>query len=264
VTELERARAFTWANDDAGADRLERWAHGTAVLTPSLDQLWDGNYLRVEGEPDVDARGLAAECERVLGGAGAAHRAVAVGDPATGRRLHAGFTALGWQADRLVLMFLRGLPAPRPAGPAVEEVALDELGELRHELHAAQFASGAEVARQVSERDARIRRVGNTRWFAVRARGRAVASCALLERDGLAEVDDVGTLPGHRGRGHARALVTAAAAEARTAGADVFLGAYLDDWPQRFYRRLGFEPVGMVHRFRFHGAFTPGSPQGNI
>ena len=264
MSELERARSFTWANDDAGADRVEPWAHGTAVLTPSLDQLWDGNYLRVEREPGLAAPGLAAEAERVLGEAGASHRAVVVGDAGIGRRLHPGFTALGWHVDRLMFMFLRGTPASRPGGAAVEEVSLGDLHDLRHELHAAQFSSGAEVARQVSERDARIRQVGNTRWFTVRVGTSAVASCALLERDGIAEVDDVGTLPGYRGRGYARALVIAAAAEARASGAAVFLGAYLDDWPQRFYRRLGFEPVGMVLRFRLHGPFTPPQPDGNI
>lgn len=264
MTELERARAFTWANDEAGADRVELWEHGTAVITPSLDHLWDANYVRVEGSCDTDAAALAAAAERVLGPVGARHRAVVVGEAAEGRRLRPGFRELWWVADRLLLMFLRGTPAARPGAPAVEEVALADLADLRRELHAAQFAAGAAVARQVTERDRRIQHTAHTRWFAVRERGRPVASCALLSRDGVAEVDDVGTLPAHRRRGYARALVTAAAAEGRTAGTEVFLGAYLDDWPQRFYRRLGFEPVGMVHRFRLHGRFTRRQQEGNI
>jgi ribosomal protein S18 acetylase RimI-like enzyme len=264
LSELARAQAFAVANDAAGADRVEGWDHGTAFLTPTLELLWDANYLRVDRSCDLEAPALAVEAERVLGGAGARHRAIAVADAAVGRRLHTAFTALGWETDRLLYMFLRGMPRPRPGSPRVEEVALDDLAGLRRELHAAERAGGEEVARQVAVRDARIQGEARTRWFAVRVDGRPVASCALLERGGTAEVDDVGTLAAHRGRGCARALVVAAAGEGRAAGAEVFLGAYLDDWPQRFYRRLGFEPVGMLHRFRLHGPFTVRQPSGNI
>ena len=33
-----------------------------------------------------------------------------------------------------------------------------------------------------------------------------------------------------------------------------FLVALVDDWPREMYRRLGFEAVGVVHRFRLSPA----------
>jgi GNAT superfamily N-acetyltransferase len=85
----------------------------------------------------------------------------------------------------------------------------------------------------------------------VRAGGRLAASCAIIERDGLVEVDAVNTLPARRGHGLGRAVVVEAVRVAQGGGPDVvFLGAYRDDWPHRWYSRLGFEPVGMLMRFR--------------
>ena len=53
------------------------------------------------------------------------------------------------------------------------------------------------------------------------------------------------TLSEHRGKGLASAVVLRAAAAAREAGADfVFLVADSDDWPQKLYERLGFDPIG--------------------
>jgi ribosomal protein S18 acetylase RimI-like enzyme len=67
----------------------------------------------------------------------------------------------------------------------------------------------------------------------------------------VAEVCDVGTHPSHRGRGLARAVVTAAVAAARGDGADlIVVTADADDWPRQLYARLGFEPVGLIERFR--------------
>ena len=65
-----------------------------------------------------------------------------------------------------------------------------------------------------------------------------------------AQIEDVGTLGGYRGRGLARAVVLRALAEAGAAGCDlVFLEADEDDWPKELYRRLGFEPIGRIFAF---------------
>jgi len=67
----------------------------------------------------------------------------------------------------------------------------------------------------------------------------------LLARAIAGEVEDVGTLPEHRGRGYATAVVLAAIAAARADGAEfVFLVADLDDWPKELYRKLGFDELG--------------------
>ena len=88
------------------------------------------------------------------------------------------------------------------------------------------------------------------RWVTVRSFGALdngdVVSYADLYVDGRdAQIEDVATLPEHRGRGHAKAVVTRASEEARRSGADfVFLVADAEDWPQELYRRLGFDIVG--------------------
>jgi ribosomal protein S18 acetylase RimI-like enzyme len=83
-----------------------------------------------------------------------------------------------------------------------------------------------------------------------------VVSYADLYQDGAdAQVEDVGTLDEHRGRGYASAVVLAAIEASRRDGAElVFLVADANDWPQELYRRLGFETVGNYTKF-----FLPGS-----
>ena len=251
--ELDPVRAFVLANDEVGADRVESWEHGAALLSPTLSALWDANYLRLERAGDLDAAALAAEAERVLGAGGARHRAVVVPDEATAEPLRAGFAALGWACDRLLFMVLRGTPRHRPGGPAVEEVERGEVAALQRDLFMAEAEpmGGIEVARAVLLREERIMRAARIRRFGVRAGGRLAASCAIVERDGIVEVDSVNTLPAHRGRGLGRAAVVEAVRVARGGDPEiVFLGAYRDDWPHGWYERLGFEPVGMLMRFR--------------
>jgi GNAT superfamily N-acetyltransferase len=251
--ELDRVLAFSLANDETGADRVARWEHGAALLSPALAALWDANYLRLDRAGDLDAAALATEAERVLGAGGARHRAVVVPDEATAEPLRAGFAALGWDCDRLLFMVLRGTPRHRPGAPPVEEVERVEVAELQRDLFMAEAEpmGGADVARAVLLREERIMRGSRIRRFGVRAGGRLAASCAIVERDGIVEVDAVNTLPAHRGRGLGRAAVVEAVRVARGGHPDVvFLGAYRDDWPHRWYQRLGFEPVGMLMRFR--------------
>ena len=62
---------------------------------------------------------------------------------------------------------------------------------------------------------------------------------------------DVGTLPAHRRRGLARAVIVAAARAARAGRPElVMVTADADDWPRELYARLGFEPLGLIERFR--------------
>jgi predicted GNAT family acetyltransferase len=78
-----------------------------------------------------------------------------------------------------------------------------------------------------------------------------IVSYTDLYSDGAdAQIEDVGSLPEHRGRGYATAVVLAAAAAARHDGADfVFLVADAEDWPKELYRRLGFDELGNYTKF---------------
>jgi predicted GNAT family acetyltransferase len=84
----------------------------------------------------------------------------------------------------------------------------------------------------------------------VRAPGGELAARAdLYLHGGVAQIEDVWTAEEHRGRGHARALLSALLAEA--AGAElIFLVADAADWPKDFYARLGFAEVGRTHSFQ--------------
>jgi ribosomal protein S18 acetylase RimI-like enzyme len=53
-----------------------------------------------------------------------------------------------------------------------------------------------------------------------------------------------------RNLGHASAAVLAAAETAAAEGCDpVFLLTDAGDWPQGWYRRLGFSPIGSLYEF---------------
>jgi ribosomal protein S18 acetylase RimI-like enzyme len=249
--ERDRAAGFVIGRHEAAADRVEPWEAGTAVLAPTLPDLWDANHLRVERRGRLDAEGLARAAGDVLGAAGGRHRAVVVPSEAEARRLAPGFADLGWDRDRLVLMALRGTPRERPGAPEARELPAEALASLRREMVLLEPWGSAGVAAQLEDHQQRIRAVLSSRCFGAPGNGRPAASCELLAGDSVAEVCDVGTHPSHRGRGLARAVVTAAARAARGDGVElVVVTADADDWPRQLYARLGFEPVGLIERFR--------------
>lgn len=60
--------------------------------------------------------------------------------------------------------------------------------------------------------------------------------------DGVGMVEDLFTLPSHRGQGYARALIHHCVDDARARGAEqVLIGAYTDDTPKNAYVAMGFE-----------------------
>jgi uncharacterized protein (DUF952 family)/GNAT superfamily N-acetyltransferase len=82
--------------------------------------------------------------------------------------------------------------------------------------------------------------------------GVPVAGTQLRIDGATAAIEAVLCDPDHRGRGLATALVADAVRRARAAGCDlVWLLAYAEDWPRRWYERLGFVDVGarwVAHR----------------
>lgn len=83
--------------------------------------------------------------------------------------------------------------------------------------------------------------------------GPAIGFVHVLELDGLAHLEQLAVLPAHGRKGHGRALVAAAMAEARDRGyASITLRTYADvPWNALFYRSCGFvetEPDTDFHR----------------
>ena len=70
-------------------------------------------------------------------------------------------------------------------------------------------------------------------------------AAASSARDGIGQVEDVGTLPAARERGLGRAVTLAAARASAADGNELtYLGALADDWPRLMYAKLGFDEVG--------------------
>ncbi|HYN75664.1 MAG TPA: GNAT family N-acetyltransferase [Candidatus Limnocylindria bacterium] len=190
------------------------------------------------------------------------HRKIDVLDGTTGDRLLDGLVEAGF-AHEVVLVMAAGSGPTRTIGSVtVETVPEDDVRGLVEEgwrLEGPAFS--AETVRQLVGRRAAMDRVGPITRLAVRdpASGAVVAKADLVVIDTVAEIDDVMTLPDHRGRGYASALVLEAVLTARGEGCDlVYLQAAEDDWPQHLYTRLGFAEIGRTHELtRTSAAVTP-------
>ena len=247
MTDRDRALAFLRGQDRLLADRVEPLRYGEALLTASLPRVYDGNFIVVEHlRPGAGAEMVADDAERIMGGAGLGHRRVDVADDETATRLAPGLGRLGWDAQTFLLMTLRSAPS---AATGTEEVAPADLAGLRAEAIRTYPWGSPDLVEQLLERDRRRAERTMVRAFAVRADGRLVSQ-ALLFRDGsdVAQVENVETLEGYRGRGYARAVVAAAIHAAADASL-IFLITDADDWPQKLYGKLGFQTAGRMAQF---------------
>jgi ribosomal protein S18 acetylase RimI-like enzyme len=235
--ELARAYEFL-ARGDMGGTRVRSSPFGRAVYTDELPRRLDGNYFWVEHE--AAGPELVAEASRLD------RRLLFVPDPAVGDRLTPWFEEHGWRIDRhLVMAQLRDPEPGTDHLSLVREVAEEELRPARRELLADQPWAKPEVVDQLFRAKALIGEQVTARFFGLPVDDRIVSYADLYVDGADAQVEDVGTLPDHRGRGYATAVVLAAIAAAREAGADfVFLVADATDWPKELYRRLGFDELG--------------------
>lgn len=212
---------------------------GVAVLTDLVPESYQHNQLLISG--DADAGQVAADADRVLGGAGLPHRkALLTGAHHAGTA--AGLARLGWRVDELVGM---AAPAGGPPDPRVAHVDREVLRpgwDAMWRRDQPGIDDGA-VA-QLTDRYRAEEAVVDLRYLAVRSGDAVVASCLLKIDGATAFVDAVNTWPGHRGHGHADALVSGALATAGAAGCDlVVLEALASDWPRQWYARRGFSEV---------------------
>ena len=246
--EVSRAFAFMARADLAGT-RTEPVSFGTAVFDEELALRHDSNYVLVEREP-ASASELVAEADRVQGGAGLGHRALLVPDEGLGARYAPHFSGLGWLVHRHLVMVHRREPERHVDTAAVVEVDDRELRAARTRLTLGYPWGTPEVARVLLEAKPRIARRVRARFFAWLDDGEPVSWTDLYSADGVAQIEDVATVPEHRGRGLATAVVSRAVEEARAEGnAFVFLVADDEDWPKHLYARLGFGEAGRYYKF---------------
>ncbi len=242
--ELARAYAFL-ARGDMGGTREEASPFGTAVFTDELPRRLDGNYFRVEREAEPEE--LAAEAKQLE------RPLIFVPDPDLGGRLAPWFAAQGWRIDRHLVMAQLRKPERTADLSLVHELEEEALRPARRRLLEGEPWAKPEVVEQLFQAKALIGQRVAARFFGVPLDGEVVSYADLYLDGADAQVEDVGTLPEHRGQGYATAVILGAIEQARASGADfVFLVADAEDWPKELYRRLGFDELGHYTKF-----FTP-------
>jgi ribosomal protein S18 acetylase RimI-like enzyme len=251
---LERVHRFEREIEMAGSKSVES-PFGVGVLEPSLPRRHDSNYLLAERVPlGAGAQEVSAEADRILGGAGLAHRAVFTFDERLGARLEPQFRELGWNVRRHIWMAQLREPGRQPDLSIVEEVGEAELRPGRT-AEILRFPWGSEeVAKQLLDAKLLLGERAETQFFGVRVESEIVSWADLYVAQGVGQVEDVATKAEHRGKGYATAVVLRAAQAARAAGADlVFLVADEDDWPKELYGKLGFDTIGGLTKFFLTG-----------
>jgi GNAT superfamily N-acetyltransferase len=251
ATARDRAVAFLRSLQDACAQRLMPVPGGHALLDARHPRLWDANHLRVEAHEPPDAGALAEAAEQHL--AGLPFRAITALDEVAGCALESPLAAYGYRPEHELLMLLGETPpAPDPAIP-IAEVPLARVAASRRAAAVQLGVGDDEVGRQLASRDELIAAATEVRCFAVLAGngGGIAARCQLYRTGPVAQVENVYTVPAHRSRGYAGALVSHAALTARDAGAQlVFLVSASDGRARPLYRGLGFADAGLLPRFR--------------
>jgi GNAT superfamily N-acetyltransferase len=244
--DMDRALAFTRELTRRRGARVESLADGFAIFRPELSRVWDMNLVWLDRVGDGEtAASLTDLAERVQGAAGLAHRKLLIADEGAVDRLAAGFRELGWEAGPLVYMALRR-PPDRPFGESVRELDLTEQRAFaERSLRASPTGQDDATIREICMMKDVVAAAVSTRFVAAPATGEPASACDLYVEGGIAQIEDMRTLPAHEGRGLARACTLRAAELAHAAGATfVFLVAEQDDWPKQLYGRLGFDPIG--------------------
>jgi len=245
--DLRRIHRFEREIELAGTETVES-PLGAGVLTPELPLRHDSNYLLLDRA--ANAYEAIGEADRILEGAALAHRVILTFDDQLAWRLMPEFQALGWVINRHVLMAQRRPPEKRADLSIVREVDGSALRPGRLRAILAQPWGTPELAQQLLDSKVILAERAQTRFFGVEVDGEIVAWSDLYVAQGVGQVEDVATVPEHRGKGYATAVVLRAVDEARRAGADlVFLVADDHDWPKRLYARLGFDTIGRVYKF---------------
>jgi GNAT superfamily N-acetyltransferase len=226
------------------ADRVDLHPWGVAVVTASLPEVWDTNYLAVDRWPGSAAE-LTAEADRVHAALGHRHGRVVLHDEELAGRVWAD---VAWPIrSRYLILAARRAPEPAVDTSAVVELPADEYGRA-HLAWMREAGNSTQLARQLTELDGRTAAAVTTHRLGVRAGGQVVAMADLYLEGDVAQVEDVMTFVAHRGRGHASAVVAKAVEVSRAAGAAlVFLVTSEADGPVPLYARLGFDPIGVEH-----------------
>jgi GNAT superfamily N-acetyltransferase len=243
--ELATALRFAAAIQDAVAREPIDLRWGVALRSPDLQGVFDANLARVI-DGGVRAEDVLSELDRVRGDLW--FDKLFVDDEAEGERLRPALEQAGFESTRLAVMAWRGEP---PDGSGAREATPDEVHPVRVAINTEELApENADFAPHIARLQERIAEEVPTHVFVAPAEGEIGALCSLYVMGGVAQVEEVSTLQGHRGQGLAAAAVRAAVSAALDAAPElVFIEADDEDWMKDWYARLGFEPIGRTWRF---------------
>lgn len=232
IAEFEERFAKAQATDvvDLG------WGYG--LLQRDFPASWHHN--RVVVTAPAPAEEVVAAADEVL--AGMDHRLVVVEGAVPGAA--AAFEEAGYGSRTLVLTMLFEGGPPTAGQDLVEAVSAADLRpSLIRDLRDLLPDADDESISQLADRVRLFERSAETTFLAVRTPdGDVVARTEMYAADGVAQLENLVTRPGYRGRGYARALVADFLHRARSADL-AFLTAQADDWPRDWYRRLGFHEI---------------------
>ena len=238
---IDRIHAFRTALQDAVAERRVPSAHGDGLFAPSVREVYDVNYLRVEQPAPADE--LIGEAEALM--EDYFHKRVVLerGDDGVA----AGFRDRGWTVTPHLIMAHTREPDRRADTSMVREAGFSELVAARREITVGEPWGDDEIASLLDEAKQLIMRAVPTRFYAATVDGEVAAYCEVRSGDGVAQIEDVNTLERFRGRSLGRAIVQHAVDTASATHDVVYLEALAEDWPRELYERLGFDVVGERH-----------------
>jgi len=220
---------------------------GLVVRHPELADVHHLNAVVLDAPALLGAEALTVLADQWLGDCG--HRHVVFDDAVAGERLAAELADAGWERGRTGFMVFTADPAAVTTDARAREISEPEMQALQ--LAALQMQTSARDARsglplRLTAAQRALRAGTPARCFAAGEDGELQSMCTLfLDADvsgrRVAMIAEVGTLIAHRGRGLARAVVSASVAAAHAWNADlIVVPVDADDWPQLMYAQLGF------------------------
>jgi GNAT superfamily N-acetyltransferase len=265
VEDIRSLMAFDRTVRVGGATSVTEIPAGLVIRHSELPTLYHLNALLLDAPlaPGLrDSLALTALADEQLAELG--HRHVVLDDADAAEELAAALALKGWVQQRVLLM-LRVREPDRSSQPGLaRRLTAEEAHALQLEITAAEApgetgAKGAVadalVRMLVSGQEALRAGTRSLVFGAALEGGPAASMCTLFAGDGIAMIEEVGTLERFRGRGLARAVVSAAVDAALELGCErIFVPADADDWPQLLYVKLGFEPVARQVSFTLRNA----------
>lgn len=219
----------------------------TVVATPAYPATWEANF--VMPGPGVGGEAALAALEKH---APAGWQVVQV-DCLTAPDVEAVLALEGFAVANSLIEMVAKAVAPVPPAP---RVAVERVGAGAWDRFAALVEADHREGKRTGDYDPAV-----AAGLLAGMRGRSACDHWLLVEDGvdlgygmtalcpngLGLIENLFTLPAHRGRGVMSRFIGAAAARLRAAGCDaVFLDAHADDTPKRLYAKLGFRAVAVT------------------